>query len=185
MAEQESDNTAVKIVAIIGGVILVIVLSCSVLGYFLIQTAKKMASDIEGTIKEFAEDAKQSQKAVDSFLADIRAGKLDNAYQSTTKEFKERMSRQEFEDLIKQHPALKERPTASNSNMNSPNPPGTPPTFPGFHEYSYKSQGKDGKDKIDFTVTLEKEDGVMKVDQLTITKDGAKKGPNEDDNGPP
>jgi len=133
-------------------------------------------------LKEFAEDSKQSQKVVDGYLADIRAGKLDNAYQSTTKEFKAHMSRKEFEDLIKQHPGLMERPTASNINMNSPNPPGTPETFPNFHQYSYKAQGKDGKDKIDFTVTLDKEDGQMKVDQFTVTKEEATK---ENGDGPP
>jgi len=172
MAEQQSDNTAVKIVAIIGGIVLVIVLSCGVVVLFVVQAAKKMASDFEGTIKEFAEDAKQSQKAVDSFLADIRAGKLDNAYESTTREFKERMSRAEFEELIKQHPALKEKPTV-NINMNSPNVGA--PNFPGgMHEYSYKAEGKDHKNKIEFSLTLEKEDGQMKVDQLTITKEEGK-----------
>ena len=34
MSEGGSDNTAVKIIAIIGGVVVVIVVSCGVLGYF-------------------------------------------------------------------------------------------------------------------------------------------------------
>jgi hypothetical protein len=172
MSEQQSDNTAVKIVAIIGGVILVIVLSCGVLIFFIVQAGKKMVNDLEGTFKEFAEDARQSQKAVDSFLSDVRAGKLDNAYESTTREFKEHMSRAEFEDLVKQHPALKERATL-HIDMNSPNPAGAP-GFPGTHDYSYRAEGKDHKNKIEFTVSVEKEDGQMKVDQLTITKEEGK-----------
>jgi hypothetical protein len=182
MSEGGSDNTAVKIIAIIGGVVVVIVLSCGVLGYFGIKAMKEMASGFEETLKQFAEDAQQSQKAVDTFLADIRADKLDSAYQSTTKEFKERLSLKEFEELIKKHPALKERPTSNiSTNMNSPNPPGSPQAFPSMYQYTYKAQGKDGKDKIDFTITVEKEDGKMKVDQLTITPD---KGGNDEKDEP-
>ena len=76
--------------------------------------------------------------------------------------------------MIKKHPALKERPTSSTS-INSPNPAGPPQTFPTMYQYSYKAQGKDGKDKIEFTVAMEKEEGQMKVDQFTVTKEeGAK-----------
>ena len=82
------------------------------------------------------------------------------------------MSRSEFEDLVKQHPALKERATL-HVDFNSPNPAGAP-GFPGNHDYSYKAEGKDRKDKIEFTVGVEKEDGQMKVNQLTITKEEGK-----------
>jgi len=181
MSEGGSDNTAVKIIAIIGGVVVVIVVSCGVLGYFGIKAMKEMASGFEETLKQFAEDAQQSQKAVDTFLADIRADKLDSAYQSTTKEFKERLSQKEFEELIKKHPALKERPTSS-INMNPQNPPVSPQAFPSMYQYTYKAQGKDGKDKIDIAITVEKEDGKMKVDQLTITPD---KGNNNEEKDKP
>ena len=76
MSEGGSDNTAVKIIAIIGGVVVVIVVSCGVLGYFGIRAMREMASGFEQTIKQFAEDSQQSQKVVESFLADIRADKL-------------------------------------------------------------------------------------------------------------
>jgi hypothetical protein len=168
MSEGGSDNTAVKIIAIIGGFVVVIVVSCGVLGYFGIRAMREMASGFEETFKQFAEDAQQSQKAVDSFLADIRADKLDSAYQSTTKEFKDRLSQKEFEELIKKHPALKEK-AMPGLNMNPQNPPASPQGFPSMYQYSYKAQAEGGKDRIDILITVEKEDGKMKVDQLTIT----------------
>jgi|SRR5438094_5540725 len=180
MSEGGSDNTAVKIIAIIGGVVVIIVVSCGVLGYFGIRAMREMASGFEQTIKQFAEDSQQSQKVVESFLADIRADKLDNAYQATTKEFKDHLSQKEFEDLVKKHPALKERPVAGmNTNMNAPQP-GSPQAFPSMYQYSYKAQTKDGKDKIDIAITVEKEDGKMKVDQLTITPEASAKEPKDE-----
>jgi hypothetical protein len=43
-----------------------------------------------------------------SFKADLHAGRLDHAYDSTSGDFKRRMSRQEFQSLIVGHPALQQ-----------------------------------------------------------------------------
>jgi hypothetical protein len=49
-------------------------------------------------------------------------------------------------------------------------PPTSPQALPNNYRYQYHSQSKDGKDKIDVTVSVTKEGGQMKVDQLTIKK---------------
>src|SRR5882672_10371016 len=142
MSEGGSDNTAVKIIAIIGGVVVVIVLSCGVLFYFGIKAMKEMAGEFKETVNKametaeaMAADMQQSQAAADKFLTEIQTNNLEEAYQSTTETFKKRMSRKEFDELVKKHPALTEPPT----NMGpDPTTPMAPPTSPQALPSSYR-----------------------------------------------
>jgi hypothetical protein len=159
MAEQRSANTAVKIVASM------LVLLCGGLIYVGVQMTRKIISDLDAA---FGGD----RWAVHKFLTDIRAGELDNAYQSTTREFKERMSRAEFEELIKEHPAIKENRPYINIGMSN---------SPGIRQYTMKLEGEDLEFSI--TVTYDGLFGPFRVDQFTITKgkgkDEGKAPPNE------
>lgn len=51
--------------------------------------------------------AEQGQSIAESFLKDIRSGKVDTAWQGTTPEFKSLMGRESFRDYVKRRPALK------------------------------------------------------------------------------
>jgi hypothetical protein len=166
--EQESSNTAVKIVAIIGGVIIVIVISCGVLGYFLIRQGSQAFKETVGKAFEAAEAIGEGQSVADTFLTSIQTNDLEGAYQSTSEAFKKRMPRKEFDDLVKKHPALKEPATNIGLDAGSPRNSSTP--FPMPYKYQYHAQSKDGKDSIEFTVTVNREGGTMKVDQFTIKK---------------
>ena len=171
MAEHESDNTTVKIVAIIGGVIVVIVLSCVGLGYFGIKAFKETVGKTMESLEAMSQDMIQSQAVADGFLTQIQSNDLEAAYQSTTDSFKKRMPRKDFDELVKKHPALKEPPTNMGMDMNSPMaPPTSPQNLPNNYRFQYHAQSKDGKDSIDFTVGISKEGGGMKVDSLTIKK---------------
>ena len=114
MSEGGSDNTAVKIIAIIGGVVIVIVVSCGVLGYFVVKAMKEMAGQFNETVSKametaeaMAQDMQQSQMTANNFVRDLQTGNLDIAYQSTTEEFKKRMTRKDLDELVKKHPSLK------------------------------------------------------------------------------
>jgi hypothetical protein len=171
MSEGGSDNTAVKIIAIIGGVIVVIVLSCGILGYFGIKAMKETVGKTMETFEAMMQDMQQSQAAADKFLTEIQTGNLEGAYQSTTEAFKKRMSRKEFDELVKKHPALKEPPTNMGMDQSTPMaPPTSPQALPSSYRYQYHAQSKDGKESLDLTVGVTKEGGQMKVDQLTIKK---------------
>jgi hypothetical protein len=174
--EQESDNTAVKIIAIIGGVIVVVVLTCGVVGYLIFKAGKEAFQETVGktmeTLEAMAQDLQQSQAAADKFLTEIQSNDLDGAYQSTSESFKKRMPRKDFDDLVKKHPALKE--PATNMGMDQKiqpmAPPPSPQALPSTYRYKFQAQSKDGKDSIEITVTVSKEGGTMKVDQITIKK---------------
>jgi hypothetical protein len=183
--EQESSNRAVKIVAIIGGVIVIIVASCGVLGYFGIKAFKETVGKAMETV-EAGQDLEQSRSAADTFLTYIQSNDLDGAYQSTSATFKKQMPQKEFDDLLKKHSALKEPATNMGWEVNLQGvrvPPTSPQGPPTTYRYQYRAQSKDGKDSIEFTLTVSKEGGTMKVDQLTITKanapakDGSKDSP--------
>jgi hypothetical protein len=172
MSEGGSDNTAVKIIAIIGGVIVVIVVSCGVLGYFGIKAMKETVGKTMEALEVMTQDMQQSQAAADKFLTEIQTDNLEDAYQSTTEAFKKRMSRKEFDELVKKHPALKEPPTNMGMDPNSPMmaPPTSPQALPNSYRYQFHAQSKDGKDSLDLMIAVTKEGGQMKVDQLTVKK---------------
>jgi hypothetical protein len=171
MSEGGSDNTAVKIIAIIGGVIVVIVVSCGVLGYFGIKAMKETVGKTMETLEAMTQDMQQSQAAADKFLKEIETNNLEGAYQSTTEAFKKRMSRKEFDELVKKHPALKESATNMGFDPTTPMaPPTSPQALPSSYRYQYHAQSKDGKESLDLTVGVNKEGGQMKVDELTIKK---------------
>jgi len=185
MSEGGSDNTAVKITAIIGGVIVVIVVSCGVLGYFGIKAMKETVGKTMETFEVMFQDMQQSQAAADKFLAEIQTNDLEDAYQSTTETFKKRMSRKEFDELVKKHPALKEPATNMGPDPNSPMaPPTSPQALPSSYRYLYQAKSKDGKESLDLTVGVIKDAGQMKVDQLTIKKSVAGNEEKEEKNEP-
>jgi hypothetical protein len=190
MSEQGSDNTAVKIVAIIGGVIIVIVASCGVMGYFLIKEGTKAFQETMGktleAVEEMTQDMQQSQGIADSFLVEIQTDNIEGAYQSTTEAYRKRMSQKAFEELVKKHPALKEPPVNMGLDPNSPivppiaapaGPNGAPSTrqaTTNTYRYRFHVQSKDGKDSIDLMVGVKKVEGELKVDEFTIKKAAAK-----------
>ena len=179
MSEGGSDNSAVKIVAIIGGVIVVIVVSCGVLGYFIVKAGREMAGEFKETVSKametaeaMAQDTQQSQMAANNFVRDLQTGNVDIAYQSTTEEFKKRMTRKDFDELLKKHPSLRGgliTPPQIEMDEGAP-PPMSPQALPSSYRYRYQASEKDGKENVKLTVTVIKEGGQMKVDELTIKK---------------
>jgi hypothetical protein len=163
------NRTAVTIAAIVGGVIVVFLLVCGGLVYVGLRAFESMKEMVQPMV-ESIEQMAQSQVIAEAFLAEIRANNLDAAYQSTTEGFKRRMSRQAFEELVQRHPELKQPALPLGPDVNrNPSRPQTQP-FSGPYRYRFQVQGKDDKDSVQFTVTVGKENGVLKVDELTLDK---------------
>lgn len=77
----------------------------SVLRRIAVAMMLALASAGCGTSSEPPKDA--SQQAATRFLAAIQAGKLEDAWQGTSTEFKSLMGLENLRDYIKTHPALK------------------------------------------------------------------------------
>ncbi len=163
-------RTAIMIVGIVGGVVLAFLLVCGGLVYLGIRAFKETMQPMMEGVKEIVE----SQGVADEFVANIRANRLDAAYQSTTENFKKGMSRKAFEELVQKHPELKQQAFAQDFDprQGPGQPQGQPQikAFSGPYRYRFSVQGKDDKESAEFTVTVAKENGVLKVDELTVFK---------------
>jgi hypothetical protein len=161
-------RTAILIVGIVGGVVLVFLLVCGGLVYLGFKTMKETFEPMVENLKQMAQDIEQSQAVANDFLENIRANRLEEAYQSTTESFKKRVSRKGFEELVQKHPELKQQDVFPqfDVNQNQSQPPTQP--FSGPYRYRYSVQGKDGKEPLEFKITVAKENGTLKVDQLTV-----------------
>src|ERR1700675_2451682 len=102
--ESSGSNTVVIVLAIIGGIVLGIVLVCGGLAYFVIQ---RMAPAIDKIVQTVG-DAQKGKAPAETFIEDIQSNRLDAAYDGTTAGFQSRMSRKEFEELIRKHPDVKD-----------------------------------------------------------------------------
>jgi hypothetical protein len=162
------NRTAIMIIGIVGGVVLVFLLVCGGLGYLFIHAMKETIQPMMENFEQMANDMQQSQAAANDFLENIRANRLEEAYQSTTESFKKRVSRKGFEELVQKHPELKQQDVFPQFDVNqNPSQPPTQP-FSGPYRYRYSVQGKDGKEPLEFKITVAKENGTLKVDQLTV-----------------
>jgi hypothetical protein len=161
-----SNRNVLIVLGVIGGGLLLVLLLCAGLGYLAVI---KMTEAVK-PMTEMIQDIQKGPQVVDGFLADIRAGQLEPAYRSTTDAFQKRMTLEQFKKLVAEHPALKEPAELLNMDADQGNMKPGAAGFPSAWRYRYKAEGKDGKDRLEFTVTVAKERGDVKVDQLQVFK---------------
>jgi len=100
-----------------------------------------------------------SRATAAKFLDEIRAGKVSNAWESTTTEFKSLLGREGLEGYVRAHPALKEKEPADFLSFNTAERGGSPLGECAFRSASRKSAIK---------VLLARENGAWKVERLTV-----------------
>jgi hypothetical protein len=168
--ESSGSNTVVIVLAIIGGIVLGIVLVCGGLAYFVIQ---KMGPAIDKVVKTVG-DVQKGKAAAETFIEDIQSNRLDAAYDGTTAGFQSRMSRKEFEELIRKHPDVKDpsivrkhalRPIIEDNRAHNPNVADIPSfeTVP----YTYDFDSAEGE-PMELSLTVTKEGDAFKVDEFTV-----------------
>ena len=109
-APQQRLSTIARTLSL-GGILLPLALLAGVVWYYVDwRNARIEATDDGNRTRYVGGNEREYEEAADAFVADIRAGRLDAAYQSTSAGFKKRMSRQEFFDLIDKYPAVKRPP---------------------------------------------------------------------------
>jgi hypothetical protein len=95
-------------------------------------------------------------KAHAAFLADIEAGRLDQAYQSTTPAFRRRVSREEFDERTRRYLAFKERPADRGGGASSSGPAGGDVRGPNQMILSQTADHADGtRTEVSVTVVFE------------------------------
>lgn len=160
MSEGSGSSSALTIFLVLAGIFVLMILVCGGLVYMGFQAMKPMAEMAKGMV----EDMRNSGVAAESFLADIKADRLDAAYNATTAAFKTRMLRPQFDELIKKQPALKQPHQTLGMDMNQAGNQAQP--FPmGVFRYRYRTAGEK---PLEFTISVVKEDNALKVDQFTV-----------------
>ncbi len=99
------------------------------------------------------------QAVAETFMADLAAGRVDSAYNSTTQGFRDRQTLQQLRDLVNQNPQLKSFIRHSNSLA----PGNISPTLITFHGTINSPTGV-----VSFTLHVVKEGEQWKVDRFTI-----------------
>jgi hypothetical protein len=95
-------------------------------------------------------------KAHAAFVADVEAGRLEQAYQSTTPAFRRRVSREEFDERARRYRAFKERPPERGGSASSSGPTGGDYRGPNQMILSETAEYADGSQtEVSITVVFE------------------------------
>jgi hypothetical protein len=99
-------------------------------------------------------DSAEYLKAYGAFLADVRAGRLDEAYQATTSAFRKRVSRTAFEERVNRYLDFERRPDARGVQA------GGGGSGPNQETYTYTMEDGEGK-RLQKSVTVKHEDSFF------------------------
>jgi hypothetical protein len=97
----------------------------------------------------------------DTFLQQVRSGRVDDAWQSTTAEFKSAMGKETFRRFVKTNPALSapaERTGFQNVTANRIR----------FGEYTYRATPNKPADQAKIRVWIAREQGEWRVDRVFV-----------------
>jgi hypothetical protein len=177
----------VIVLGVVGGLLILGVVGCvGSMAWFGWKVTKTVQDNIQPLM---------GATAAEAFMTDLQGGRSANAYQNTTANFKSGMSQKQFDDFLAQNPILTKHLSRTMANMNPVGEPPvkkvlvsfnlhtspTPPDETGDDEDDPDAQPrpkpkaktkptgkkgaiKDGK----CTVTMVDENGVWKVDALTV-----------------
>jgi hypothetical protein len=144
---QSSNKTLFIILGVVGGVLLLVVLGCVGLLYLGFSTFSKFPNPTA---------------EADVFLNDLKTGQVDAAYARTTRVFKTAQTAQQFQNLVKQYPALTTQTSRAYTGFNVYT--GTGGSRANLHVMVTAGSGN----SLSFTLVFTQEDGQWKVDQITI-----------------
>jgi hypothetical protein len=157
-----SGKTVLLVVAIVAVVVLLLLGGCGVLVYFTVQAMSRAAQNFSqamSTAMQMMADMQTGMQTAQTFVDDLGNGRVDEAYDSTTKDFQAKQSLEKFREFVDKHPALKKQ--ASSVPGNNPN------MTPGRCVLPYVVNGQDGS-TTRCTVQVIKEDEKWKVDRFTV-----------------
>jgi len=162
----------------LGGVLLPVVLLVGLVCYCIDwRNARVEETGDRGETRYAGQNDKEYKDVADAFWADIGAGRLEAAYQSTSAGFKRRMSQQGFIELVNKYPVLKADPKTIRAWGHGESGPRSTSDAYLFHNqasYEHGLGGSDGK-YAEFTITVVREDRIFhyrprppRVDEFTV-----------------
>jgi hypothetical protein len=159
MARRSRDSgnqTVLIILLVLGGLGLVVILACAGIAYY----AFTLVKDVGGAIQAGLEDVQHSRKAAEAFLADVRANRLDAAYQATTDDFRKRMNRQGFDEFVRRNPTFGQATDIEDTDWG--------PALGKQAAYTEFALKRPGRQNPEYALKLVKEAGAWKVDLVEV-----------------
>lgn len=111
MNSGSSKKTLIIVLSIVGGLGLLVVLACAGLIYW----GSGMFAELQ-----------VAQAGADTFLDQLAAGKVDEAYRATAPAFQAKTTAEEFQKLVEQYPAFTDQTRRSTGGMRIYQRPGEP-----------------------------------------------------------
>jgi hypothetical protein len=171
-------GSAVKIVAIIAGVVVILFLGCAgIIGgcfYWAHRTATKSMENMFSQMDKMQEDQKQrqaaaansdkslSKQAAEKFLTEVKARRYEPAYQLTSQSYRKGTTKKEFQDYVTKHYEALTATSPMQEDFFAPDSGTT---------YVVTKKGRDAGAFVDVKLTMIKEGGGWKVDQINVGKD--------------
>ena len=181
-------NTAVKVIGIIGGVLVVLFLVCGGLAYYVFWSTKKAVNEVGQDMAKRADkmqeetrlqadkmaeenrlrqkelensDKQVSLRAAEAFVQELRGRRTDAAYDLTTVAYQQRVTREEFAELLERFKDELGTGVPLSADIFAPE---KGPSF------SYKKTllKPVGRGFLEMLVTMVKVGTSWKVDQFTI-----------------
>jgi hypothetical protein len=149
-----SNKTVIIVVSIVGIVVLLVIVACGGLAYMAIQGFSQAVSTM---MQQFG-DIQASMELAQSFVNDLSAGQVDEAYDRTSKGFQGRLSREQFKALVDKYPQFQ-------NSTNVLNPPNN--MAPGMTAATFTATVSGTKGSVLITVHVLKEGEQWKVDRFT------------------
>ena len=159
--EPRSNNkSTIVVVSIVAGIVLVVVLACGGLIY-LAAIGMRGFSQAMSSAMQMGIDVQTSMATAQSFLDDIAAGRLDEAFAETSEGYQAKVSREQFQELVDNHPTLKKAVAAMTGNNFNNN----------TARLTFTMTNPEGANTT-CAVQMVKEGDEWKVDRFTIGDDG-------------
>jgi len=143
---KSSNRTLFIVLGVVGGVLLILVMGCAGLAYWGVLSLAGF-SDLT--------------TEADRFLNDLKNGQVDAAYARTTRQFQARQTQAQFQDFVKQYPALTMQSSRTYTGVNVFAGTGG---SRGIVNVTLMGPGN----SLSFTLVLSDEDGSWKITQLNM-----------------
>jgi hypothetical protein len=172
---ESGGNTAVKILAIIGAVVLGIVLVCGGLAFYAFRSAQQGLDQMQVEVaarqeqmrreqqererKEANSDNGRSEQFANAFLQEVKGNRADPAYRMTTAAFKARVSQDAFKTLVQKSAGPLNLSLPVSADLFAPEAGAV---------YSFHGPVMDNRRVLNLSLTVVKEGNDWKVDQFAL-----------------
>jgi hypothetical protein len=167
-------NTLVIVLCVIGGILVVGLVVCGGLGYMLVRNMQPMMQKME----EMTEDVVKGQQTAEAFLSDLRDKRWDDAYQMTSAEYQKKISREDFEKLLRKHPEIAESGPIEKEQLQPRFEGQQPRGFEALRDqrYIYRFEGKSGSCEVHFRISRTDKDFKVNNLRFLVSETGSNEG---------